>query len=361
MKETTAIIIGAGVVGLACAMELSRRGFTVYILEAGPRIAEGVSSRNSGVIHSPLNYPAQSLKADLCLEGRELLYEWCEKHSVPHRQTGKLIVATTDEETEALESIFLAGLNNGAKEIKMISQKEISQLQSGITGTQALFSPRTGIVDPYELARSYLIEAEKNGATLLTQTAVQSVHRRANGYEVETSRGPIQGDVVINSAGLHADEIAELAGIKSYKIYPWKGNYFTLRALSSIRFEKLIYPVKAKGAAGLGIHLTLDLAGRYRLGPDVEPVSTKNDFCERADKREAFAQAAKKLFPWVEPEMLSYDTCGIRPKLRSPSDLTEKDFVISQDLPGWINLMGIESPGLTASLAIAKKAASMLA
>jgi L-2-hydroxyglutarate oxidase LhgO len=353
-------VIGAGVVGLACARELAQADHELYVLEAGPRIGEGVTSRNSGVIHSPLNYAGGTLKAELCAQGRELLYDWCKQTGVPHRQTGKLIVATTAEEETQLDRILQAAQLNGANEVRIIDKKQLHRLEPLTQGTAAIFSPRTGIIDPYELTRSFLLDAEKKGATLIVNAKVQAVTTNSTGYLLGTTLGPIESDAVINSAGLYADEIATLACAGQYTVHPWRGDYFSFRPGRGRAFSHLIYPVKLKSDPGLGVHLTVDLAGNYRLGPDVEYGPSKEDFSPHPQKLQSFLGAARKLFPWAEAEMLAYDTCGIRPKLRAPNDNEEKDFVISQDRPGWINLVGIESPGLTASMAIATRVRSLL-
>ena len=353
-------IIGGGVIGLATARLLARRGLETYILESGPRIAEGVTSRNSGVIHSPINYARGSLKASLCLRGRELLYSWCAEAGVPHRQVGKLIVATNPAEEKELEKIGRAATENGATEVRLVTKQELTMLEPLSGGTSALYSPRTGIIDAYEFSKSFLLDAEQHGATLMTRAKITGANHRNDSFELQTSLGPIEVDWVINSAGLHADEIATLGGAGSYKVYPWRGDYFTFRPGAGRAFQQLIYPVKMKSDAGLGVHLTIDLQGRYRLGPDVELVTDKNDFTPREEKKEKFLTAARKLFPWATADMLHYDTCGIRPKLRGPADKEERDFVISEDRPQWINLVGMESPGLTASMAIAERAVALI-
>ena len=270
----------------------------VYILEAGPRIAEGVTSRNSGVIHSPLNYTANSLKGALCAQGRELLYAWCAEKGVPHRQTGKLVVATRPEEEAQLERILHASHQNGAPEVRILSAKELHDLEPHTGGTAALFSPRTGIIDPYELSRSFLRDAEENGATLTLNAKVLGVSKGGSGtYELDTSLGPIEADAVINSAGLHADEIAALAGAGKYKVYPWRGDYFNFRPGAGRTFSRLIYPVKMKSDPGLGVHLTLDLTGKYRLGPDVELVTSKEVFSPSRGKTPRLFTGRAKALP----------------------------------------------------------------
>lgn len=354
----TVCIIGAGVVGLAVAKEAARLGYETYVLEAGPRIAEGVTSRNSGVIHASIYYEPTSLKAQLCLRGRELLYQWCETASVPHRKIGKLIAALSDDQLGVLESTLKNAHEIGATEVRSISAAEAHRMEPQLKCVAALFSPETGIIDPYELSASFQRAAESDGATIVLNARVHAVDVETGGYRIHTSVGPIETQWVINAAGLYADDIARMAGMEQYRVYPWRGDYFTFR--SGQTFHHLVYPCKSPGDPGLGVHLTLDLSGKARLGPDVELVSSKEDFGARESKKEAFLAAARRLFPWAESSMLSYDTCGIRPKLRSPSDKKDPDFVIARDQDRWINLVGIESPGLTSSLAIAQVVGELL-
>lgn len=348
-------VIGAGVVGCAIARQFAKKQKSVMVLEAGPRIGEGVTSRNSGVIHAGIYYHPTSLKASACVRGKALLYEHCDRLHVPYRKTGKLIVALDGAETAALEQLHANAHASGATEVSLLSGAEAKKLEPSLPAVAALYSPATGIVDPYELTRSLLVEAEADGAILATQSGVNGIRRETDGsYTIETMRGPVQAEVVINCAGLHADEIARFVGIDKYKIHPCRGDYFSFRPRHS--YQHLIYPVIAKGSPGLGVHLTIDLGGRYRLGPDAEFVDTKSDFSAAPEKLEKFRLAAERLFGAIEADQLAYDSCGIRPKLRHPSESVEKDFVVSEDLPGFLNMVGIESPGLTSALALAELA-----
>jgi len=352
MTKPRAGVIGAGVVGLAVARALARAGHETLILEAESRIATGVTSRNSGVIHAPIHYAPNTLKATLCARGRELLYEFCNTHGVAHRQTGKVIVANHARQLAELERIRIQGEKNGAPEIQVFDAAQLAKLEPHVAGVGALFSPRTGIVDAQELARALLRDAQDHGATLACGARVEAAERKGDAFALRTSLGPIEANIVVNAAGLFADDVAALMGTP-YTVHPWRGDYFVFRP--DRRPERLVYPLKDASAPGLGVHLTLDLQGRYRLGPDVEPASSKADFTPREEKHARFLEAAQRLFPWARAEMLAYDTCGIRPKLRAPEHTEERDFVIRADQPGWINLVGIESPGLTASLAIAER------
>lgn len=351
--EQQIVIIGAGVVGSAIAYELSTQGYqNILILERHSRPAEGVTSRNSGVIHAGIYYPPQSLKAKLCTEGLELLYELCHKTSLSHKMTGKLIVATEASEDEELSNIFQNAVDSGAKNLRHLPEQEFKGLLPFCQPTSCLYSPRTGIIDPSELTHYLLNQSAENGAMAIYDCHITQIEKVGTHWQLQTSKGNIECEVLINAAGLHADEVAKMAGVSNYEITPWRGDYFWLRTRE--KYQHLIYPVKGKNAAGLGVHLTLTLDGKYRLGPDVELYHSKTDFSARPEKIETFRRSAEKLLGPIQLDQLSYDQCGIRPKLRKTLKDKDGDFVISEDLPGLINLIGIESPGLTSCLAIAK-------
>jgi L-2-hydroxyglutarate oxidase LhgO len=353
-------IIGGGVLGCAIARELSLRGLAPWVLEQGPRIAEGVTSRNSGVVHGGVYYPPGSLKAESCNRGRELLYEWCERAAVPYRRCGKWVVGSRDDE-EALMALYRNAADSGAR-VSLAGAAEVARELPGIRAEVAIRSPETGIVDPFELSRSLRDAAEEKGATFLLGCRVTGLERMPGGpYRIESGRGPLEADAVVNAAGLEADEIARLTGVERYRIHPCRGDYFRIPRPRGL--ETLVYPVRRPGAPGLGIHLTLGLDGSCRLGPDAVYVPSKTDFSAPADlaaKRGRFLEAARAYLPALREEDLSYDSCGIRPKLRAPDEPAEKDFVLSEDLPGLINLVGIESPGLTAALDLARRVAALL-
>jgi L-2-hydroxyglutarate oxidase LhgO len=359
--QVDVLIIGAGVVGCAIASKISEKfeGQSIVIIEAGPRIAEGVTSRNSGVIHAGIYYKPGSLKADLCIRGNQLLYEWALKKNVAHKKMGKLIIARGKQQEVGLHHIFENAKASGAPGLRLVGKNEITELEPEISGDEAIFSSETGIVDPFELSQSLLYDAQNSGATLMTSCKALGIECLSSGdYQITTNQCIINAPVVINSAGLNADEVSNFAGIKKYEIYPCRGDYFNLKSVK--KFTRLIYPVKDPSDPGLGVHLTIDLAGQYKLGPDVEYVLRKDDFTSATEKLERFRLAAENLLGPIPSDALSYNSCGIRPKLRSPLEKVEKDFVISQDKPGFINLVGIESPGLTASLAIAEKVCDAL-
>ena len=265
------------------------------------------------------------------------------------------------ESEENLHTLSENALNCGVKGIRYLSLKELGN-EPNVRCSAALELSETGIVDPYEYSRSFQVAAEENQAQFILNTQVLGIRSRTGGgYELETSRGPVEADWVVNCAGLYSDGIARLAGIDTYRIYPWRGDYFNLNCPALPR--RLVYPVKKPGAAGLGVHLTLGLDGSARLGPDVELVSSKTDFSQPRNletKRQSFFEGARTFLPHIQLDQLSYDSCGIRPKLRAPHEKEDRDFVLSQDLPGWVNLVGIESPGLTSAQSLAQRVAALL-
>ncbi len=350
---TRITIIVAGIVGCALAKELSQENSELFVLEKNKTFGEETTSRNSGEIHAGLYYPKGSLKSKLCQEGRDLLYPWCQAHDVPHQKTQKLIIASDAEEEGYLEKLHLNALGSGIQpsELIFLSEPQIHKISPHIKGTKALLSKQTGIIDPMRLCQSFYAAAVNNGAHVQFQCAVKGITKKEH-YHIQTSQGEIESDIVMNAAGLYADEIAKMVGIEKYRIYPWRGDYFKIRLPYSV--PTLVYPVKRPKDSGLGVHLTFNTAHEYFLGPDSEPAISKEDFTDKPQKLMTFYEKATRLFSDITPDMLSYDFCGIRPKLRSFSEDQEKDFVISQDLPGFYNLLGIESPGLTASLAIAR-------
>ena len=351
MEKVSSVIIGAGVLGCAIAQKLAEVGDPPIILEAGPRIAEGVTSRNSGVIHAALYYPPNSMKANSCLRGKQLLKEWCRKYEVPWKETGKWIVAQKGE-AESLSDLMQNAIASGATGLTWKTGKQLESALPLVQGESAIFSEETGIVDPYALTRSFLFAAEEKGAILMTSAPVTSIEKCQEGFIIHTPRDSIACERVFNAAGLFADEVARMAGVDKYRIYPWRGDYFRLKRDFGIK--TLIYPSRRKGAPGLGIHLTVELDGRCKFGPDVEYEESKVSFEPRPEKAGIFLSAIQSYLPSITLADLQYDTCGLRPKLRAVNDKAEHDFILSEDLPGFTNCIGIESPGLTAAMALAE-------
>ena len=367
--EADVLVVGAGVVGLAVAAHLQGAGREVVILERHDRIAAETSSRNSQVIHAGIYYPEGSLKARLCVEGRELVYERCQRLSIPHRETGKLIVATTRDECAALEELGERARRNGAPGIRWLTAAEVEAREPCVRAEAAILSPRSGIVDSHALCLSFLAEAEAAGAALVLGSELRGARPVASGYEVEAidadgGLSRIRCSSVVNAGGLSADRVAELAGLDvdslGLRQSPCKGDYFALAPGAPLRINGLVYP--APSGPGLGIHVTLDLGGRLRLGPDAEYVAAPR-YDVDAGKATGFAEAAGRYLPGLRAAWLSPDGAGVRPKLAGPGEPV-RDFEVREEsghgLPGWINLVGIESPGLTAAPAIARRVGGLL-
>ena len=358
-ERIDAVVIGAGVVGLACARALARAGLETLILEQHNAIGTETSARNSEVIHAGIYYAAGSLKAELCVAGRNRLYAFCETHGVNHRRSGKLIVATSAGQKIELLKIFHHAQANGVAGLRVLTQAEATDLEPQLKCHAALFSPSTGIIDSHGLMLALLGDAEHCGAMLALKSPVLSASVLENGT-IELSVGgatpmKIVAKVVINSAGLQAQRFA--AAIEGFPVdkippaYYAKGNYFSLSTRSP--FTRLVYPVPEPG--GLGVHLTLDLAGQARFGPDVEWVDTLSYEVD-VERSKRFYGEVRKYWPGLEDGVLQPAYAGIRPKLSGPGQ-PAADFVIqgpdTHGVRGLVNLFGIESPGLTSCLAIA--------
>jgi L-2-hydroxyglutarate oxidase LhgO len=346
-------VIGGGVIGCAVAAALARQGRQVLLLEAGPTLGGGITSRNSGVIHSGLYYEPGSLKALSCVRGNQLLYEWAARHDVWHRKTGKLVVARLAHQIPELDRLEANARASGAPGLSRLTGAQVADLEPGLDCREALLCRETGIVDQHELVLSLQAAAEASGAVFVLNTRVEAIEPIGERFRLQTTRGELVTEQVVNAAGLGSDRIAALVGFNRYRIHPCRGDYFALR--SPAVYRHLIYPVKDPLAPGLGIHLTIDRAGAYRLGPDAEYVSTRDDFSPAEHKHELFLAAAQRLLGPLRPEQIFYDGCGIRPKLRAPHEHVEKDFVLEESPAGFVHLIGIESPGLTASLDLADR------
>ena len=361
MEDVHTLIIGAGAVGLACAAVLARRGEPVAVLERNRRPGQETSARNSGVIHAGLYYPTGSLKARLCVAGRDLLYARCARQGLPHRRCGKLVVATDAAEIAKLEAIARQAQANGA-ELHLIDGAEVVRRVPAVRAIAGLWSPATGIVDVHAVMDSYRHEAEGHGAMLVLDCAVTELARRPDGWHV-TARSAagatteIRAAWLVNAAGLDASRIAGLAGLDvdalGLRQQPCKGDYFALAPRYTGIAEHLVYPVPVH--AGLGVHITFDLTGRVMAGPDTEYIAELRYDVDPA-KAAAFGAALRRYLPEVRDDELTPGYAGIRPKLQGPGDPV-RDFVIEEasrhGAPRLINLIGIESPGLTASEAIA--------
>jgi L-2-hydroxyglutarate oxidase LhgO len=355
MESVDAIVIGAGVVGLAVARELALAGREVVILEAEDAIGTHTSSRNSEVIHAGIYYPKGSLKARSCVAGKELLYEYCVAHGVPHRRSGKLIVATSKAQEQELLSIQQRAHANGVTDVVWMTHAQAAALEPEVSCVAALYSPSTGIIDSHALMLAYLGDAEDRGAMLALKTRLLGAQGVADGFVAHTSEMEVRCRTLVNSAGLHAPSVARgLEGFPGKFIPPElyaKGNYYSLSTKSP--FSRLVYPVPEPG--GLGVHVTLDLAGQARFGPDVEWVKGI-DYHVDPKRAERFYAAIRRYWPGLPDGALAPGYAGIRPKTAGPGE-PAPDFEVQgprvHGVPGLVHLFGVESPGLTSSLALA--------
>jgi L-2-hydroxyglutarate oxidase LhgO len=358
MEKVECIVIGAGVIGLALARALARAGREVIVLEAADAIGTGTSSRNSEVIHAGIYYPSQLIKARLCVEGKQQLYRFCADYHVPHRRCGKLLVATTEAEIPKLAAIRAQALANGVDDLVTLSAAEARAMEPLLACVAAMLSPSTGIIDSHAYMLALQGDAEAHGAMLAFETPVIAGRARNGRIEIATGGGApmhLSAALVVNAAGLGAQAFARsVDGMPPQKVPPLhlaKGNYFTLSGRSP--FSHLVYPMPQGG--GLGVHLTLDLAGGARFGPDVEWIEAVH-YPVDPRRGEGFYAAIRQYWPDLPDGALQPGYAGIRPKIERPGG-PNTDFMIQMpadhDVPGLVNLFGIESPGLTASLAIA--------
>lgn len=364
MDKQQCVIVGAGVIGLSIARALAQRGFETLVVESAGGIGTGTSSRNSEVIHAGLYYPQGSLKAKFCVSGRLALYAYCEERGIAHRRCGKLIVATNPGQRDRLESILASARANGVEDLRLLTAAEACQLEPQLHCVAALHSPSTGILDSHGYMLSLRGDAEAAGASFAFNTTVTGLRPAEHGIELSfdgQSEPTLHATILINAAGLNAQTLAlSMDAMPRDAVPPLhyaKGNYFSLSGRSP--FSRLIYPVPEDG--GLGIHLTLDLQGRARFGPDVEWVATPNYDVDPA-RAARFAPAIRTYWPALPDTALQPAYAGVRPKLSGPGGAT-MDFVIAtpadHGVAGLIHLFGFESPGLTGSLAIGEHVAAL--
>ncbi len=357
MHDVDALIIGAGAVGLAVALRLLDAGLSVAVFEAESGPGQGISARNSEVAHAGLYYPPDFLKTRLCIEGRDLLENFCRQHAVPFKKTGKLVVAATEAEITAIRDLHQRACNNGVKDLRLLDRQELRRIEPAVTGRAALFSGQTAIFDVHRYIAALERRLLAAGGHVFYRSPVVRLDaaKAAKEVLVGAPNGPytVTSRLIINAAGLNSARIAALAGIPDYRIYPVKGEYFRIRNSCKGLVRHLIYPAPQTALTGLGIHLTPDLEGNLRLGPNA--IYTENpDYGVDEDHLDDFHQGIRRLLPLKDTD-LHPDMAGIRPKIQAPGEGI-KDFIIRHEddrgLPGLINLVGIESPGLTASLAI---------
>ena len=368
MNQANILIIGGGVVGCAVAREVSGRWQDVFLVEQFPKLGMLTSTRNSGVNHSGIYYAKNSLKARHCLEGNKLTHEFCAKHNVPYRQCGKLVVATNAREEEELSALKKHGEENGVEGLRLIGAAEIRKHEPHIHGTLAMVVPSTGIVSAEALVHAYARVAGDQGAHIVNHAKVLALEPGGEGVRVVLRIGDkedaqaetIEARCVINAAGLFADEIAELLGNYSWKIYPVRGEYCEVRGPRASLVNGLVYPLPHDGLS-LGVHFTKTLWGTFLLGPTATYVDGKSNYEKDRLPIAEFGASARTLLPDIKDEDLQVAYSGLRPKLLLPGSRGTADFVITRDanVPQAIHLVGIESPGLTAAPAIAKHIAEL--
>lgn len=362
LAEINVAIIGAGVIGLATAREIAQEKKEVFVFEKNRTFGLETSSRNSEIIHAGIYYPEDSLKAKLCVEGKSLLYKLCDRYNIAYKKSGKIIVAASKNETTQLENLYEQGRKNGVDDLVLLSRTELKKLEPSIEARAGLLSPSSGILDSYTLLKFLYGQAREKGAEFVFDTEVIGIERVGAKYKVQIKDRDGISDfvahVIVNCAGLNSDKIAQLAGIDiakaGYKLHYCKGEYFSLSSKYRNLVSRLIYPVPEQ--AGHGIHLRQGLDGRVLLGPSAHYVEAI-DYAVDETQKQAFYNSTKRFLPLVELEDLAPESAGIRPKLQGPGEAF-RDFVIAHEekasFPGLINLIGIESPGLTASPAIAR-------
>ena len=364
MEQIECVVIGAGVVGLAIARALALQGHEVMVLEAADAIGTGTSSRNSEVIHAGIYYPQGSLKATLCVQGRALLYDYCAARGVGHSRCGKLLVATNDEQVAQLQGIIKKAAANGVHDLVLMSREQAQAMEPALQCVASVHSPGTGIVDSHALMLAYQGDIENAGGLVVLNSPLAHAHCAPGAINLVASDGTeLQAKWVVNSAGLQAQALARcFAGLPAQAVPPSyyaKGNYFTLAGRSP--FSRLIYPVPE--AAGLGVHLTIDLGGQAKFGPDVQWVESADDLVVDPARGDAFYAEVRKYWPDLKDGALLPGYAGMRPKIQSP-DEPAKDFMVQgpaeHGVAGLVNLFGIESPGLTSSLAIGEYVTRML-
>ncbi len=361
-KRCDIVVIGAGGVGCAIARELSRYQLQVTVLEKECDVAAGTSGRNSAVVHAGFNNKPGSLMAKLCVEGNAGFEQLCKDLDIPYKKTGKLLIAFDEEDLSILDRILEQGRKNGCEGLRIISHEEAQSIMPGVGGIAALLSPNTAIFDPFTYCIALAENAAANGVKFEFEQAVISIRKNNKEFTVVTADNEYSCRFVINCAGLYSDEVAAMAGISGYRIYPCRGEYFILDKIADELLPVPIYPAPKPGIGGLGVHLTPTIDGNIIIGPSAEYIDSKDDYSCTAKIMEKLLNEAKQLIPSLDKKDIIGNYCGIRSKQSSPEEGGFRDFVIKEEpgCPGFINLVGIESPGLTASLPIAKMVCSIL-
>jgi L-2-hydroxyglutarate oxidase LhgO len=358
------VVVGGGVIGLAAAGVIAAEGHSVVVLERHPRPGMEASTHNSAVMHAGLYYPAGSLKAELCVEGIERLYAFCREHAVPHDRCGKFVVAASDDEVPRLERLMAGAQANGVQGLTIVDGPEVQRREPRIKAVAAMWSPNTGRVEAEALVRTLRKVAAGRDAILLCATSLVAGEPATGGEEglmLRTERETIKTRCVVNAGGLYADDVSKMLGGESFRIYPCRGEYAELRPARSAWLNGLVYPLPHASGHGLGVHFTKTVGGRVMLGPTAFYQQDKDDYETNRLPLEDFVEPARRLMPDISLEDLTYGGSGIRAKLHPPEEKFA-DFIIRRDArqPALVQAAGIESPGLTACLAVGKKVASLV-
>jgi L-2-hydroxyglutarate oxidase LhgO len=355
-------VIGAGVTGLASARAIAARGYSTCVIERHPRPGLDTSTHNSGVIHAGLYYPPGSLKAKLCVEGRRLLYEFCAVHGVPHAHSGKLIVAHDATEEHALEQLRQRGEANGVEGLQLVDRAFIVSREPAVSATIALWSPESGTVNGEELVKALLRTGEANGVMFLSATLLVGGDRHPHGIALRTQRETILARVVVNAAGLYADDVSVMLGGERFTIYPCRGEYAEFTPSKRSLVNALVYPLPHPSGHGLGVHLVRTTGGQVWLGPTIRYQQRKDDYESDREPLESFAESARRLIDGVTIDDLRQSGSGIRAKLHPPTE-SFADFMIRRDLenPSVVQASGIDSPGLTSCLAVGNLVSEIVA
>ena len=361
-EQFDVLIVGAGAVGCAIARELSRSKLQIAVVDKGCDVASGASGRNSAVVHAGFNNKPGTLMAELCVEGNENFEALCAELDVPYKKTGKLLVAFNETEMQTLEKLLRQGETNGCKGLRMVDQAEVQRLAPNVGGIGGMHSPNTAIFDPFLYTVALAENAAANGVRFYLNNRVVAVNKQDDLFAVTTSRGVLKTRVLVNAAGMFSDKISAMVGVDEYRIYPCRGEYLILDKIANDYLTIPVYPAPTQGNSGLGIHLTPTIHGNLLVGPNAEHINDHLDFGTVSKTQDELFAAAQKLLPVLQKKDIIGAFAGTRPKLASPEEGGFRDFVIREEasVPNFINLVGIESPGMTASMPIAKRVDAMV-